>query len=183
MDNQTDRQLIEDTLAGNRQAYGHLVNRYRDTVYRYALGLVHDCGTAEDITQTAFIKAYQNLSRLRNPEAFAAWLSVITRNCCLSLHRKKDNPTVSLDYLTEIGKEPAADDNDGGHDPELIAGIREMIPKLPPKFREILELHYYKDSSMKDIAAFLGISVGSACTRLHRARKCLLKALERESRL
>jgi RNA polymerase sigma-70 factor, ECF subfamily len=180
MDNQTDRQLIEDTLLGNRQSYGLIVTRYKDTVYRYALGLLHDSSTAEDVTQTAFIKAYQNLSRLRNPDAFPSWIAVITRNCCMSLHRKNSNPTVSLDYLSEIGFEPATNRDDGGYDPELIAGIRELIPKLPPRFREILELFYYKDSSMKDIAAFLGISVSSACTRLHRARKCLLKVLERE---
>jgi len=99
----TDEQLIEETLTGNTNAFGELVKRHQGVVVGLAFHFVGNMQDAQDIGQEVFIKAYQNLSQLKQPAKFSAWLRRMTENTCktwLRLNQKK-RQTLSLEE-TEV---------------------------------------------------------------------------------
>ena len=86
----TDRDLIHQTLKGDSQAFDTLVQKYQPVIYSQAQLLVRNPQDAEDLTQEVFIKAYQNLPKLRDANRFAGWLSQIAKNVCVTwIHRQK----------------------------------------------------------------------------------------------
>ena len=87
----TDRDLVHQTLTGNPRSFDTLVQKYQPVVYARARFLVQNPQDAEDLTQEVFIKAYQNLPKLRNASRFAGWLSQIVKNVCMTwLHQQKE---------------------------------------------------------------------------------------------
>ena len=78
MDNLLDKEIVERVIVGDKDLYGVLVDRYSGLVYRLALNILADCDAAEDVTQEAFMIAYENLQCLGNPSSFASWIAVIT---------------------------------------------------------------------------------------------------------
>ena len=90
----TDRNLIHQTLKGNPRAFDTLVQKYQSAVYARARFLVRNPQDAEDLTQEVFIKAYQNLPKLRDASRFAGWLSQIAKNVCVTwIHQQKGMST------------------------------------------------------------------------------------------
>jgi len=180
MTQQNDARLVENTLRGDRESYGFLVDRYKNGVYRYALRMLADCDAAEDVVQEAFLKGYVHLDRLRNRDAFASWIMAIVRNLCQNVYRSRKKQPVSLDHLAELGNELPEAQPDDEVDEKLLKNIRKHILLLPENYREVLELFYCEEYKTKEIAALLGTSLSAVVTRLHRGRKKLLSALEKE---
>ena len=89
MEKYSDEMLIRRTLQGDKDAFGFLVERYKGAVHTLAYRKLGDFHDAEDIAQETFLRAYQNLSSLKNPAQFAGWLYVITANCCKMYWRKR----------------------------------------------------------------------------------------------
>jgi RNA polymerase sigma-70 factor (ECF subfamily) len=87
----TDRNLIHQTLKGNPRSFDTLVQKYQPVVYARARLIVRNPQDAEDLTQEVFIKAYQNLPKLRDASRFAGWLSRIVKNVCVTwIHQQKE---------------------------------------------------------------------------------------------
>ncbi len=179
----SDKEIVEKVLNGDKNSYAILFERYKGFVYRRALIMLGDCEMALDVVQESFLIGYKNLERLRNPSSFASWIAGIAKNVCRNRMRDKNLKTVSLDYLNEVGIELCDSGNSHSCSTEGITLIRETIPDLPEKYREILELRYTKGYSCKKIADFLNLSLSAVKSRLFYARKRILKKLKKEGLL
>lgn len=180
----SDKQLVEQVLNGDKESYGILVDRYAGLVYRLALNLLQDCDVAEDVTQESFTIGYENLECLKKPSSFASWMAVITKNQCHKLLRQKaTNSSVSLEYLAEVGIEPADHGNSPAIDKEMTTALRRIVTNMPQKYREILDLRYVEEFSYKKLSDFLGITMSAVKSRLYHAKKEVLKRLKKEGSL
>ena len=179
----SDQEIIDRVLKGDRELYGALIDLYRNLAYSLALQLLKDLDMAEDAVQEAFITGYENLERLKVPSLFSSGIAGITKNVCRNVLKERRKEPVSLDYLAEIGIEPPDSGKSTFYDPELVTAIRGLIPKLPGKCREIIELRYAEDFSCRKIAGFLHLSETAVFSRLFYARKRLLKMLRKEGKI
>jgi len=175
-----DGEMVEKVLKGDKEAYAVLVVRWQHLLYRLAVRMLGDTHMAEETVQRAFITGYEKLERLNRPEAFGSWVAGITRNLCRNVVRDRAKQPVSLDSLAEAGTLPTNPGDPGSATAELIAAVRRLIPQLPEKHREILELRYTEGYSCRQVAELLDLSPSAATSRLHQARKRLLKMLNRE---
>ena len=169
---QSDAELVQETLAGNKQAFALLVRRHERSVRATATYVVKSTHAADDIAQEAFVRTWQQLPKLRNPNVFGPWLMTITRRCALESVRRKQvvNYTDNLDHL-------AAHERNGQLD-EKKQHLLESIQKLPKAERQVIMLRYFGRHSVKDLAAIAGRSVGTVTKQLSRAHKRLKKRLQ-----
>ena len=139
-----------------------LLEQYREPVERYIHCRMPCSADADDVVQNTFLAAFRNFGTLRDPAAFRAWLLAIAKNECRMYYRRKyRTETVSLDALGEIAAKTG-----------VRGGIsREILDALPEDARTILVLYYVEEMPQADIAARLGIPVGTVKSRLHYARE------------
>lgn len=180
-DQPSDEQLIDRTLAGQREAFGLLVQRYQDRLYN---GIAHVTATAEDardVLQEAFLQAYLKLATFQRSSAFFTWLYRIAFNAAVS-GRRKTRPSVSLDvFREEAGQQlsdPQAAPAAQAEQQEQAQGVRAALQTLSAEHRAILVLREMDGCSYEEIAELLGLPVGTVRSRLHRARLQLKDQLE-----
>ena len=164
----SDGELIKRTLAGDEAAFGPLVDRYKGAVHALVYRKTGDFHIAEELTQDAFLQAYQKLSTLRNPVHFAGWLYVIASRCCLMWYRKKRLPTsplakVKTDEMGTIAQRAYRDE-------QQRQDVHDALDSLPESQRTVLTLHYLGGLSCEEIGRFIGTSEGAIKDRLYRAR-------------
>ena len=174
--------LIDDALvirsqAGDEDAIAELAGQVRPLVTRYAGRFFSEPSRAEDLAQTAMMKAFARLGDVRAPEAFYAWMLRITRNECLNELARSRHPQVPLSTLEEQGadlEEPAG----GAGDPEeslaraqLQAMVRNVAQTLPDHYRQTLVMRALEDRSYEDISEELEVPVTVARLWYCRARK------------
>jgi len=176
----TDEQLVKTTLRGNVASFGTIVERYWNMVVALAFSKVSDAAEAEDIAQESFLKAYSQLSCLRDPSRLAGWLSKITiQQCSNSLRRTlrgkralgcRATPIESLDEQPAISANPGLTQNQ-------IQFVRQTVRQLPEKFRTLIIMRFVADLSAVQIATQLGKRPGTIRVWLHRAYNILRKDL------
>ena len=164
----SDGELIKRTLAGDEAAFGALVDRYKGGVHALVYRKTGDFHIAEELTQDAFLQAYQKLSTLRNPVHFAGWLYVIASRCCLMWYRKKRLPTSPLAKMEADEMETIAQRD--YRDEQQRQEVHDALDSLPESQRTVLTLHYLGGLSCKEIGRFIGTSEGAIKDRLYRAR-------------
>jgi len=162
----TDVQLVLRTRAGETEAFGDLVHRYRDMVYGLGYYLTGDFEASRDLAQEAFVQAYLKLGQLREPERFAGWLRQIAVNIHRTQHRQRQVTEVSLGRHAESARE-------GPLPSEIGVVVQEALSKLRPTERLALTLHYVNGYTHAEIGGFLGVRPETVKTRLARARKHL----------
>ena len=176
-----DAQLIQRVLDGDETAFSELVRKYQRSVHALAWRKIGDFHIAEDITQETFLKAYQRLSTLKEPQSFASWLYVITANQCNTWLRKKRFRTQSLEDTSSAQLERA---NYSGYVIEenermTVETQREIVKKLLTKLKEsdrtVITLYYFGGMTYEEISRFLGVSVGAIKNRVYRAQERLKK--------
>ncbi len=180
---QRDYKLIQEALSNNdQQAYAELMEYYRETLYLMMLKMVNNPYDAEDLTIEAFGKAFRNLSQYKNTSAFSTWLFRIAANNCIDFLRKKRLNLVMLDqtYENEDGEVSSFELSDDNLNPEEKLcdkedkeGIRNVISKLKPHYRELVELRYFEELSYEEIATKLEMPLGTIKAKLFRARNML----------
>jgi len=166
------KSLVADSRAGDLDAYGRIVVRFRDMAYGYAYSILGDFHLAEDAAQEAFIEAYRCLANLRDADAFPGWFRRIVLKHCDRPMRRKRLSTVSLDAAATI----AAGDQEppqAAEEREMAAKVLEAIGSLSTNERTVTTLFYINGYSQADIAAFLEVPAGTVKSRLHASRKCL----------
>ena len=176
-----DVQLIQRVLAGDETAFSALVSKYQRSVHALAWRKIGDFHIAEDITQEAFLKAYQRLSTLKEPQSFASWLYVITANQCKAWLRKKrtwiqsleDTSSAQLEKATYSGHIIA--ENERMTEETQREVVKKLLEKLQESDRTVITLYYLGGMTYEEISNFLGVSVGAIKSRLHRARQRLKK--------
>jgi RNA polymerase sigma-70 factor, ECF subfamily len=139
-------------------------------VYRLALRLVRDRPTAEDVTQEAFIHAYRSLPRFRGTSKFSTWMFRITRNCAVDAIRRRERQR-RRDRAAAPEPEPV-------RDPSLRTAIDQAVEGLPSDLREAFVLIEVLGLSYRETAVVLGVLAGTLKSRMHRARRLLVTALE-----
>jgi RNA polymerase sigma-70 factor (ECF subfamily) len=173
-----DETLVYHCLAGDENAFGFLVHKYKDLVHAYAYQKVSNYEDAEDITQEVFIRGYRNLAKLRYPHKFRSWLYTIASNECnrwLAKRLWRREKEISLEQAPEDAYSFEADFAATPTDWQLE--LDEALEKLPEGNRTALSMFYMSDCSLKEISEYLGVSVNTVKVRLHRGRRQLGNAL------
>ena len=179
-----DVKLIQRVLSGDDTAFAELVEKYQKQVHALVWRKIGDFHIAEEITQDTFLKAYKQLTTLKEPQRFVGWLYVIAANRCSSWLRKKRLWTQSLEHLEQADKEQlekAAYSEYVVEENEHISGqaqrdvVKKLLAKLGESERTVMTLHYFGEMSCTEIGAFLGVSANTVKSRLHRAQQRLKK--------
>ena len=185
MTREQEAAVIQSVLDGDVNAFETLVKEYEKNVYNLALRMTGNSEDAADMSQEAFIKAYNSLSSFRGDSKFSVWLYRIVSNVCLDYLRSRTRkPTVSLSTENDDGEEVELDIADESQSPELLLdrsltrdAVRRGLAALPPDHREILLLREIQGLSYEEIAAALGLEAGTVKSRIFRARKKLCSVL------
>ena len=176
-----DAKLIQSVLDGDDTAFSVLVKKYQKPVHTLAWRKIGDFHIAEDITQDTFLKAYQRLSTLKEPQRFASWLYVIAANHCSTWLRKKRLWTQSLEDTnsTQLEKATYSGHVIAENEQTTAEAQREVVKKLLAKLQEsdrtVITLYYLGGMTYEEISEFLGVSVAAIKNRLYRARNRLKK--------
>ena len=173
--------IVRKVLQGDVNAFEKLVTEYEKGVYAIALRMTGNPEDASDMTQEAFIKAYNSLQSFRGDSKFSVWLYRIASNVCLDFLRSRNRkPTVSLSVEDDEGEETQLDVADESQSPELLLersltrdAVQRGLQALAPDYRQILLLREIQGLSYEEIADVLQIEVGTVKSRIFRARKRL----------
>ena len=174
-----DAALIQRVLDGDDTAFAALVGKYQKQVHALAWRKIGDFHIAEDITQETFLKAYQNLSTLKEPQRFASWLYVIAANHCSTWLRKKRLSTQSMENTSSGDLEKATYSGYVIAENERVAMetqrevVKKLLAKLQESDRTVITLYYLGGMTYKEISEFLGVSVGAVKNRVYRAQQRL----------
>ena len=178
---QNDAELIQRTLEGDQDAFGSLVKKYQKGVHALAWRKIGDFHVAQEITQDAFLKAYQKLGTLKNRNAFSGWVYVIVARMSKDWLRKNRLPMDPLD-TTDVSEVDhvsysryTAEKQAAEADETRREIVKELLKKLPESERTVITLHYLGEMTVKAVAEFLGVSQNTVKSRLNRARNRLRK--------
>jgi len=171
----TDVELIQQTLNGESEAFGKLVQRYQDAVYATALHSIKDFAAAQDVAQETFIEAYRGIHTLREPGKFPDWLHTITLRQCGRWRRKRRDPTSIGDV--EESQPGAVGPDEELERRELRRIVLNAIASLPEKAGEVVTMYYIDGLSYNEIANFLSVPASTVKGRLQMGRKQLKEEL------
>jgi RNA polymerase sigma-70 factor (ECF subfamily) len=170
-----DADLVACAIAGDRDAFGMLVERYWRTAVAIAATVVRDPAQAEDVAQEAFVAAYRRLSSLRNPSRFAGWLATVVRQKGVDALRKAARPSPApLAIVAEPAWLPSSNPGLTADEAETV---RAAVRSLPRKFQEVVILRFVAGLSTNDIAERLAKRPSTVRVWLHRAYGRLRKSL------
>lgn len=183
-----DGALVALVRTGNHEAFRHVVQRFRQHLYRIARGVVNDDGEAEDIVQEAFMRAYRGFDTFRGDAPLRTWLISILLNEARSRLRKR-HVMVGLEQVNASSLDPywasRSHPRLGGGDPALLAAHAEIrrllqgaIDQLPDPYRTVYRLREIEECSVEETATRLAINPQTVKTRLHRARRLLRRSLD-----
>jgi RNA polymerase sigma-70 factor (ECF subfamily) len=183
---ENDSELIKRAQDGDSKAYDGLLKKYKNSVYNLVYRMVRDVQEAEDLTQEAFIKAFNSLASFNEEYAFSTWLYKIATNNCIDFFRKRKLQTYSLDKPiqykdSEIQHE--IPDPDLNPEKSILARershlIQEAIKTLPEKYYTAILLRHNEEKSYEEISEILNLPLGTVKARIFRAREMLNKALK-----
>jgi RNA polymerase sigma-70 factor (ECF subfamily) len=183
-----DYVLVQQAIhKGDQKAYAELLNNYRDTLYFMLLKMTNNPVDAEDLTIEAFGKAFKYLHQYTTDYAFSTWLFRIAANNCIDYLRKR-NRIQFASGLTSEGEEsetyPAniPSPNPGPEDmiiaKQKVQLMREVVEKLKPHYRTLVEMRYFRELSYEEIASELDLPLGTVKAQLFRARDLLYNILK-----
>ena len=177
----SEEDLIQATLAGDTDAYGQLVNRFKDRLFNAMLNVVGNYDEAEDVVQDSFVQAYVKLHTFQGNSKIFTWLYRIAFNNALSRGRRR-RAELSIEQSRELTGTDPEDRTESPDQPlmrqEKIAIVHAALQQLTEEHRAILVLREMQDTSYEDIADILGINIGTVRSRLSRARNQLKLQLE-----
>lgn len=181
-----DARLVQRFNAGDEAAFVEIMNRYRDRIFSIALALLRNRADAEEIAQDTFVRAHRGLARFRGDSSLATWLHRIAVNLARNRYwyffRRRRHATLSLDSELEPGENTTFADLIATDAPEpsraavtdeFTALVADCMERLDARQREILTLRNLLNRSYQEIAAVLGINVGTVKSRIARARASL----------
>jgi RNA polymerase sigma factor (sigma-70 family) len=185
---QRDYRLVMQAISsGDQKAYAELLNNYRDSLYFMLLKMTNNQVDADDLTIEAFGKAFKNLNQYSSEYAFSTWLFKIAANNCIDFMRKNRR----IAYATEISNDDSGSYNYPSNLPCLnlspeekviekqkISLMHEVVEKLKPHYRLMVELRYFKELSYEEIATQLDLPIGTVKAQLFRAREFLYQILK-----
>lgn len=175
---ESDAVLVARAIAGSDAAFAALVDRYNDLLYRHAERMLGQADDAEDVVQSAWIKAFRNLRKCRDPERFGAWVFRIGANACKDAVKAKRRGIVPLESVAEL----ESNDRDTATRLDQRRRLASALARLAPDQREAFLLKHMEGWSYEEMADRLGVRVSALKMRVHRAREELQITLLEESR-
>jgi len=172
----SDEMLALRSRGGDLAAFETLVRRYQDRVYSYALRMIGDSHEAEDLTQETLLRAFRSLARFDPNQRFVGWLFGIAAHVCRDWLRGRGRWREQVSEAVEDAAAPGSPGEDAAsaEERERVAGAVRM---LPPKYREVIVLHYVEGMGYEEVARTLGIRPDAARRRALRAREMLRRYL------
>lgn len=171
----SDRTLVRAVFAGDKAAYGKLYDRYAPLVRAVCYDQARNLADAQDLAQDVFMRAYENMDNLRDPDRFGRWLVGIARLRCKEWRRRSSQrrgASVELNDVQSIAPDPQDDGR--------LERLRKTIAMLPEKERLALHTFYLQDWSADDARRIMGLSRSGFYRALERARKQLAILLVQE---
>lgn len=171
-----DQTLIDQCLAGRRDAFGQLVERYQHRLYR---GLLHVLGSADEAQETAqeaFVHAFEKLGSYKGQAAFYSWLFRIALNASISARRKSRRMSASVESRREengvepLDENPSAEPSYAMDVSDRQRLVRQALAELSEEFRTALVLKEMDGMSYEEIAEVVDVPLGTVRSRIHRAR-------------
>jgi RNA polymerase sigma-70 factor (ECF subfamily) len=173
----SDEVLIGRIASGDRLAMQVLFARYHVRVFRFVLRLVRDESTAEDLIGEVFLDVWRQAGRFERRSAVSTWLLAIARFKALSAIRRK--PAEELDEeAAEAIEDPSDDPEVAVEKKDKSSVLRKCLERLSADHREIIDLVYYHEKSVEEVAEIVGIPVNTVKTRMFYARKKLAELLK-----
>jgi RNA polymerase sigma-70 factor (ECF subfamily) len=182
----TEADLLARARAGDASAFCILIEPLESRLFRQAVVLAGDLSTAQDLVSETRIRAWKSLGRYNETCRFSTWLYAILLHCQQEAARRARSRPISLAWLPfgEAGKLTQQHENQPADTPspsaiaaqnEAALELSRCIERLPEKHREVIQLRFFEDASLPDMAAVLGCSVGTVKSRLHHALDKLRK--------
>ena len=169
--------LISRARGGDREAFGALVEQYRDNVYRLAYRMCGNAYDADEAAQEAFVAAWRALPNFRGDAKFSTWLYRLTTNAAIDvMRREKRHQTVGNGEMVDL-----ADDADSPQETvertEQQEAVQKALATLSEEYREVLLLRYMEELDYAEIAEVLQLPSGTVKSRINRAKAALKAAL------
>lgn len=179
-ENISDRELLELCRSGNNSGYSLLYRRHAKTVFNSIFRLVNDRQEAEDILQEVFVKAFSEITTLKNADSFGGWTKQIAINHSLSFLRKKKN------YFSEIEEDQLPDHHEDDLEEKRkwefqIEELQNAVAELPVQVRTIVNLFLFEEMPQEEIGAVLGIPASTVRSHYHRAKKKIFEKLTQKN--
>ena len=176
-----DAKWVERILAGDEDAFTSLVKKYEKQIHAFVWRRVKDYHVAEEITQDTFLRAYEKLGTLKDPNRFSAWLYMIATRRFLTWFEEKRIPMESLEAMGEAEVEALFYTQYMAEQTEKLTTEKQreiveyLLQKLPVRERTAVVLHYLSEMTCEEIGDFLDVSPNTVKSQLHRARRRLKK--------
>jgi RNA polymerase sigma-70 factor, ECF subfamily len=179
----TDAALVERACAGDAEAFGELVDRHREAVFRAALAALRDPTEADDVAQDVFLLAYRKLHSFRGESSFRTWMLTIAWRTALRrrrgwrrwLTRFVPDHTAAPDAHTAVEAGPSPES--AAVQAELVGHVERLVGALPSRLRDPLLLLATGDQGYEEMSALLGVPVGTLKWRVSEARRRLKQRL------
>lgn len=185
---QYDYHLVQRALhEKDQKAFAELMERYREPIYFMLLKMVNNKDDADDLTIEAFGKAFKRMGQYTPQFAFSTWLFKIASNNAIDFIRKKRIRAISIDQgftsddgeMIEISiKDAVLDPAEAMQKEERIKKMREIVEKLKPRYRKLVEMRYFDEMAYEEIAEELKLPLGTVKAQLFRAREFLFQMMQ-----
>jgi RNA polymerase sigma-70 factor (ECF subfamily) len=168
----SDESIVAEITAGNVEMFAEIMARYEAKLTRYVIYLIHDNGTATDVVQETFIKAYQNLNSFNTKYKFSSWIYRIAHNEAMNAIKKH-----RFFYSEEVddlpSKEYEQNISELIDDDLLKINVHDCLRQLEPKYREVIQLVYFENMKYDDVSDVLHIPSSTVGVWLSRAKSKL----------
>ena len=174
-----DQALVKKVLSGDLDAYGELVQIYQTSVFNVCCRVLGNRRDAEDLTQEAFLRAYNNLGSYDPGRPFGPWMRTLAANLCYNKLNRRELPRVDLVDERDLPEK------DTIHNPEKVLEISQENQKLyqalwdlPHQYRIAVELRHFQELSYQEMAQTLNLPLNTVRSHLYRGRQKLAALLE-----
>jgi RNA polymerase sigma-70 factor, ECF subfamily len=186
----SDMEIVQKVVGGDTEAFGEIVKRYQDRVFRYVYSRVDSYDEAYDAAQDVFIQVMESLAGFRGESKFSTWLYSVTANYCKNYRRKRlraKTVSITMGSGADEYEMPIPDTRERTEDKvlldEMLDAVREEMKNLPEDYSEILHLRDVEGMPYEEIAEVVGITLSNVKVRIHRGREMLKKKMEKRGLL
>ena len=174
----TEEDIIHQCLAGEKEMYSILVERYQTMVFTIAYRMLGDEDAAKDAGQESFVSAYVSLKKFKRDSKFSTWLMSIALNKCRDVLRNRKN-SVPIEEMEGTLQDREPNPEDVLRRSQGEEGLQKALAGLPEEYREALVLKHVQGLDYKEMAALTGVSIGALKVRTYRAREMLKELLKK----
>ena len=181
MSSAEERETIHRALTGDQSAYRQLYHGHRDRIQATVTQRTKDPADIDDLVQVSFIRAFSNLGKFRGESAFSTWLTRIARNVCVTHHQSRRIMLPESILDTERDAFPSVPTQEDLLDhKERWQRVMSGIEGLPPRYRNVMWMHYVEDRPYPELVERLNIPIGTLKTWLFRGRQLVRESVEHD---